>query len=256
LLVRSREGSRPTDIGQRVLDKARQMLRLEQDLRASAVPADAFQGRVRVACFRSIGTHLLPFAVETLAATHPGIVLDIDDSIDSRLEVTQALRDRRVDLAIAQLPVGRDLLTEGYVQDDYVLLTPATLRLSEPFSWSQLDGLPLLRLSCTGVDEVVARCRDAGLQARTERTLTNDTSVAALVGRGMGYSILPRLASFPEPDDVAVTPLPIQARRQFALAGYADTMRAPHVREVLRLLRDPRMLAKTPAYRAGILRWN
>lgn len=256
LLSRSHDGSLPTEAGSRVLDKARHMLRLEQDLLTTAHPASTLQGRVRVGCYRSIGTHLLPYAAAVLAATHPGIVLDIDDGGDDRLLIAQALRDRLVDIAVAQLPVGRGLETETYVQDDYVLVTPATRVLSEPFSWRELEDLPYIRIECSDADDVVARCRDAGFRARPERTLSNDTSAAAMVGRGMGYTIMPRLAIYPEPPDVRVTPLPLPARRQFALAGYPDMMRAPHVREVLRVLRDPRLVTKTPAYQAGILHWG
>src|SRR5689334_13899915 len=80
LLERSHGGSAPTEAGRRVLEKARQMLHLEQGLRDCAGADGALGGTVRVACFRSIGTHLLPYAAEALAAAHPGIVLEIDDS--------------------------------------------------------------------------------------------------------------------------------------------------------------------------------
>jgi DNA-binding transcriptional LysR family regulator len=72
----------------------------------------------------------------------------------------------------------------------------------------------------------------------------------------MGYSILPRLATFPEPDEVRVLALPIPARRQFALAGHADTLRSPQVQAVLKVLRDRRMVARTRAFQAGVLRWG
>lgn len=255
LLERSRKGSVPTAAGYRVLDKARHMLRLEQDLVSSANEQDALKGRVRVACIRGLGTHLLPYAAEVLAAMHPGIVLDIYDS-GNRLQVTQAVRERIVDLAIAQLPVGRHLECESYLQDDYVLVTPAARKLPIPFDPTKLDTLPFIRFDCPGTDEVVARCRAVGFNARSELAMTSCASIVAMIARGMGYSILPRLAVYPGPDEVHMTSLPIPARRQFALVGYPDTLRTPHVRAVLRLLRDHRMLMKTPAYQAKILRWN
>lgn len=255
LLLRSHEGSRPTEVGLRVLDKARQMLGLEQDVRNAAGHQEPLEGRVRLSCFRSIGTHLLPYTVEALRAIHPGIVLEIDDSGD-RLQVIQAVRERRVDLSIAQLPIGRGLQTETYLQDDYVLALPASLPVEPSFSWDQLDQLPFVRLNCAGADDVLARCRDTGFNASAERTVSNDTTIVAMIARGMGYSILPRLAIFPEPDDIRVIPVPVPARRQFALTGHPDVLQTPRVRAVLRLLRDPRMVAKTAAFQAGILRWS
>jgi DNA-binding transcriptional LysR family regulator len=256
LLARTREGSLPTEAGQRVLDKARRMLRLEDDLRASARADDAIAGRVRIACFRSIGTHVLPYAAEALAARHPDLVLDIDDGCNDRLEVVATLRAGRADVGIAQLPVEEGFDVRPYVADDYMLVVPAGRDFASPVAWNQLDGLPFIRLGCTGADAILARCRAAGLQAPAARTLGNDTSIAAMVARGMGWSILPRLATFPEPDDVRVLPLPISARRQFALAGPRDAMASPRVKAVLDVLRDRRLLAATRAGRAGILHWS
>jgi DNA-binding transcriptional LysR family regulator len=255
LLVRARDGSLPTEAGLRVLDKARAMLRLEDDLRAS-VRDDALEGRVRIACFRSIGTHLLPYAVEALAARHPRLVLDIDDGCNDRLEVVAALRAGRADVGIAQLPVEDGFVLHPYIADDYVLVVPAARAFTQPVTWDQLDGLPFIRLGCSGADAILARCRAAGLVATAERTLGNDTSIAAMVARRMGWSILPRLATFPEPDDVRVLPLPIPARRQFALAGPRAAMASPRVKAVLDVLRDRRLLAATCAGQAGILHWS
>lgn len=256
LLVRAHGGSRPTDAGLRVLDQARQMLRLEDGLRACVDARETVAGRVRVACFRSVGTHLLPYAAEALAARHPDLVLDIDDGCNDRLEVIDALQSGRADLGVAQLPVADGFVVQPWLADDYVLVVPAARAFALPVTWEQLDGLPFIRLGCSGADAILARCRAAGLTVSAARTLGNDTSIAAMVGRGMGWSILPRLATFPEPDEVRVLPLPIPARRQFALAGMRAAMASRPVQAVLAVLRDRRLLAATRAGAAGILRWG
>jgi DNA-binding transcriptional LysR family regulator len=74
-----------------------------------------------------------------------------------------------------------------------------------------------------------------------------------MVARGMGYSILPRLSTYPEPDEVSTLPLPIPARRQFVVACRADTMRSPAVKAVVRFIRDDRVVTRTKAYQAGIV---
>jgi DNA-binding transcriptional LysR family regulator len=256
LLARTHGGSLPTDAGLRVLDQAHQMLRLEERLRASVHMDDAVAGRVRIACFRSIGTHLLPYAAEALARRHPDLVLDIDDACHDRLDVIAAMRSGRADVGIAQLPVENGFVVHPYVADDYMLVVPAARGLAAPVTWDQLHGLPFIRLGCSGADAILARCRAAGLDVVAERTLGNDTSIAAMVGRGMGWSILPRLATFPEPDEVRVLPLPIPARRQFALAGSKEAMGSRGVKAVLDVLRDRRLLAATRAGEAGIVRWT
>ena len=256
LLLRSHDGSVPTDAGHRVLDKARQMLRIEAGLLETARDCGNLAAHVRIACFRSVGTHLLPHALEALAYEYPGIRIDIDDSCEARDDVTQAVREGRADIGIAQLPAGDDLVATPYLSDAYVLVVPAALQLGAPVTWRQLDALPFIALACPGAASILARCRAAGFSAEPRRTLANDTSIAAMVGRGLGYAILPRLATFPPPDDVRIIDLPLPARREFALVCMPDTVRSQAVQVVTRFLRDQRILMKTKAFKAGIISFD
>jgi DNA-binding transcriptional LysR family regulator len=255
LLIRTREGSAPTDVGRRVLEKARQMLRLEASLAEVARDGRELAGQVRIACFRSVGTHLLPHALEALAHEYPGIRIDIDDGCDERGDVTRAVLARRADIGIAQLPVEPGLVWQGYLFDSYRLVMPASAKRSVTGSWPDTQGLPFIQLACSGATAVLERCRNAGFAAEPGRTLANDTSIAAMVGRGMGYSILPELSVFPKSEDVQTLALPIPARREFVIAGMAETMRSPLVKAVMRFLRDKRIVARTRAYQAGIVEW-
>lgn len=258
LLARGRAGSAPTEAGQRVLAKARQMLRLEAGLREAASLGGGLSGTVRIACFRSVGTHLLPHVVEALAQRHPELRVEIDDSCEQRADVGAALQDGLAEVGIAQLPLAGTLAAYPYLHDDYVMVVPAALQPPQAAAngWPALGALPFIGLSCSGAAEILARCRAAGFAAEPDRLLANDTSIAAMVGRGMGYSILPRLATFPEPREVRILPLPIPARRQFAIAALPDVMRTPRVRAVVRALRERRLAALTQAGRAGIVKWE
>jgi DNA-binding transcriptional LysR family regulator len=256
LLMRSHAGSAPTDIGHQVLDKARQMLRLESSLLDAAHDSRQLSGHVRIACFRSVGTHLLPHVVEALAHEHPGIRVDIDDSCEEREDVPDALHRGRADLGIAQLPVAAGLVTQAFVYDTYMLVVPAALPIAAPVAWSQLDGLPFIQLDCSGAAAILERCRGAGFAPQASRTLSNDTSIAAMVARGMGYSILPRLSTYPEPDGVRTLDLPIPARRQFAVAALPARMRDPAVKAVARFIRNRSVMARTSASQLGIIGWD
>jgi DNA-binding transcriptional LysR family regulator len=255
LLARSRDGSAPTDVGHKVLEKARQMLRLEASLFELARDDHELAGIVRIACVRSVGTHLLPHALEALAHEYPGIRIDMDDGCDERNDVTDALLQGRADIGIAQLPVEDKLVWQSYVSDSYRLVLPASFRGSATNGWPDLDGLPFIQLACSGAAAVLERCRAAGFAREPSRLLSNDTSIAALVGRGIGYSILPELSVFPKPEDVQMLALPIPARREFVVAGMAETMRAPVVKAVVRFLRDKRIVAKSRACQGGIVGW-
>lgn len=253
LLIRSRTGCVPTSAGQRVLLKARQILRLADSLAQVADQQAALTGRVRIACFRSIATHLLPHALEALAAEHPGIRVDIDDSCEEREQVTQAVRDGRADIGIAQLPAGPEFAARDFIADDYVLVAPAALPLRAPLQWEQLAGLPYIQLDCSGALAILAQCRAAGFQANAARTLATDSGIAAMVRRGLGYSILPRLAIYPEPDGVQIAALPIPAQRRFALVALPETARLQLTQTVMACIGNQRLVKSSDAYQAGLI---
>lgn len=255
LLSRSRTGCVPTDAGQRVLRDARQVLRLTAGMVAGASQNAAVSGHVRVACFRSVGSHLLPDALAALAIEYPGIRVDIDDGCEERDDVTRAVLDERADIGIAQLPVSKALTARPYVSDSYVLVVPAALALRTPATWAQLSGLPYLQLDCAGALAILAQCRAAGFDAELARTLAGDASIVAMVRHGVGYSILPRLAVFPEPDGVKVAHLPISARRDFALVALPGTARNKAVQTVLRFIGNRRIVSQSAAARAGLVGW-
>jgi DNA-binding transcriptional LysR family regulator len=253
VLERSRTGCTPTEAGQRVLAAARQILQLAATLPGLGPGGAPVTGRLRLASFRSVSTHLLPPVLAALALDHPGIRIDVDDSFEERDALAQALRDGRADVAIAQLPVERGLVTRPYVADDYVLVAPRSRVLPAPLDWARLDGLPYLQLDCAGARDMAARCRDAGFGARPERTLATDSAIAALIARGLGYSFLPRLAIHPLPEGVQVLPLPIAARRQFVIAALPEMARQPACAVVMRYLAQARLQQDSTAYRAGLL---
>ncbi len=255
LVSRSRAGCVPTDTGHRVLAKARQILSLTDGLLDAAKAHEPVVGRVRVACFRSVSTHLLPGALEALAIEYPGIRVDIDDSCEEREEVTHAIEEGRADIGIAHLPVGPGLVARPYVWDSYVLVAPSSLPLHVPVSWDQFSDLPYIQLNCSGALAILEHCRLAGFDAEPSRTLATDSSIVAMVRRGIGYSVLPHLAVFPALDGVRIIDLPVSAKRQFALVTLPGTARSKAVQAVMRFIRASRVVTHSDAFRAGVVHW-
>ncbi len=255
VLTRSRSGCVPTDAGHKVVRDARQVLRLTAAMVQGAQEGAALTGRVRVACFRSVGTHLLPHALAALAMECPGIRVDIDDACEERDDVTRAVLEGRADIGVAQLPVAPMFVTQPFVADAYVLVVPAALTLRLPVTWDQLGELPYIQLDCAGAYAIVDQCRAAGFAAAPSRTLSGEASIAAMVRHGVGYSILPRLALFPVPEGIKIVDLPISARREFALVALPGTARLPAVQAVLRFVRNRRLLGQSDAVRAGVASW-
>ncbi|MES2950711.1 MAG: LysR family transcriptional regulator [Pseudomonadota bacterium] len=256
LLSRSRAGSVPTDAGYRVLTKARQILRLTDSLLETEQDDSGIIGRVRIACFRSVATHLLPHALTALAVEYPGIRVDIDESCEERGDVTRAVLEGRADIGIAQLPIEHGMVSRAFVSDAYVLVAPVSLPLRAPITWAQFKDRPYIQLDCSGALAVLEQCRVAGFTAEPSRTLTTDTGIVAMVKHGIGYSILPRLTVFPDPGGVKIANLPIPAKRQFALVALPDTARIKAVQIVMRCVGNRRIVGNSEAFRAGHVGWG
>jgi DNA-binding transcriptional LysR family regulator len=253
LLERSRSGCVPTDAGYRVLVKARQMLRLAGSL-AQAVKEEAVvSGHVRIACFRSAGTHLLPHVLEALAESHPGIRIDVNDGCPDYEDIVAAVKQGMAEIGITREDTAAGLESTPLGYDNYVLVLPAGLRTSDPVDWRMLAGLPFIQSQNAGSSWIVEQCRAAGLPLKAARRLSSDSGITAMVARGLGFAIFPQLATFPTPPGIRIAALPIEARRPIALVTTADNARNKAVRIVLRQVREKAGLRRTDAYRAGAI---
>jgi DNA-binding transcriptional LysR family regulator len=260
LLERSRSGCVPTDAGYHVLIKARQMLRLAGSLTQSVREEAVVSGHVRIACFRSAGVHLLPHVLEALAESHPGIRVDVNDGCPDYEDILAAVRQGMAEIGITR-GITRDdasatLESTPLGHDNYVLVLPAGLPVSEPFDWRRLSSLPFIQSQNAGSAWIVEQCRAAGLPLKAARRLASDSGITALIARGLGFSILPHLAIFPAPPGIRIAALPIEAQRPIALVTTAENARSKPVRIVMRHLRDKAGLRRTDAYRAGAINFT
>lgn len=254
LLDRTRRGTVPTEAGSRVAARARRVLDLVDQLPADAAGSDGVGGTVRLACFRSLATHLLPGVVSELARALPGVRLDIDDGCFEREEVERAMLEGRAHLGLAHLPVADRLVSFPLGHDEYVAVVPERAWSPGAASWAELERLPYLQLDCSGAAGVFAACRADGFRATPATRLRGDSSVLATVAQGAGFSILPRLAVEPAPAGIGVQRLPIPATRELGAVVHPDIMRLPAVGAVLKVVRSPKVLATTEAVRRGWLR--
>jgi len=253
LLARSRAGCVPTDIGHQILAKARQMLHLADSIVHIAREEAALAGHVRIACFRSVGTHLLPYALEALARDYPGIQVDVDNGCVDYEDVVSAVERGVADIGITRAADEDHLLHYRLVHDAYVLVVPAGMRLSSPIIWEQLSEMPFIHAHNLGAKRILDQCRADGFKPRSSRKWASDSGVLAMVGRGMGFTITPQLAAFPTPKNVKIVDLPFAAKRHISLIAQPEATRSKAFKVVTGLIRDKQILKMTDAFRAGII---
>lgn len=254
LLNRSRAGCTPTDAGQRVLVQARAMLRIADNIVQTVSDEEQISGEVSISCFRSIGTHLLPYALEVLRREYPNITVHINDSCVSSPDVNLSVENGHVDIGITCRTRNERLLAKPFfMHDAYVLVVPIALKLQAPVSWTALGSLPFIQPYNPGGAWLMEQYRAQGLPMTTSGKLHSDTGILAMVSRGMGFSIFPALAAFPVPDGVHIVELRDSVEHGYMLVAQPERAREKAVSIVMRILADKRILRQTNAFRAGII---
>ncbi len=171
LVLRGRHGAHLTLIGEEIVNQARQVLQLLERMVQSANSTKGLQGgSLRVGCFRSVATHILPSMLAQFRDRFPAIVIVLTEYVGAA-DVEQALREGRIDLGFTVLPSSEEFETWEVVRDEYLVLLPPTAQvLQEQLTWDAITQYAL-----------VTRCRKRS-EERTERRRSGAARCSAAVG--------------------------------------------------------------------------
>ncbi|MFJ3879795.1 LysR family transcriptional regulator [Streptomyces sp. NPDC090077] len=241
LFERGRTGASPTPAGERAVALGRRILRLYEVLGAEARGAargpagrDAVEGVLRIAAFRSAALHLLPPALERLAALHPGIRPEVRVVREIGPGTAGEVAAGRADLGIATLGAREDvppgLLTGLLAEEAYALVHPA--------GHPDPKGLPLLDWDENCGSYTRAWWRSQDWIPRATVKAEDDAMVLTMVGRGLGMAIMPELSLREAPETVEITAL--GPRRPVRQVGYVTTTELASTLAVRALIRELR----------------
>lgn len=240
LLARGRYGSHLTPVGEEIVDRARQMLRLMEDIIKQANLAKGLDGgHLRLSTFRSPGTHILPDVLAEYCRHYPAIAIDIRE-YDDRSEVEDDLRKGRSDIGITYLPVGAEFKAWELMRDEFVVLFPPGFEpANRKLEWAELIPFPLIMAPIgDGCDAMVyAHCAHYGTTLHATYQIRSDATIVNMVAKGLGAAISPRLAAEPIPPGVKVYSLPVPLFRVISVAVLADALLPPAAFAFLELLK-------------------
>lgn len=200
-----------TPIGRQMLDKARQIRLLVEDVHRLVEQERApLSGRLSIGMIPTVGPYLLPILLPALEADYPDLHLEVEEAQSD--ELLELLRNGDLDTAILALPYGHEgLLAFNFWQENFYWVTHvADEHANKPVIRSQeLEParLMLLKEGHCLKDHALAACRlpavsKHGLQATSLATL-----VQMAAGR-MGSTLVPEMALgqlvAPNPDLVAI----------------------------------------------------
>lgn len=185
-----------TDAGRQLLDRARAILSMADDLKAE-LSDDGQSGRVRVAAIPTIAPYLLPGCLQSFHRRYPLVQTVVsEDTTDNLL---RKVADGDVDVAIAALPItAKYVEVETLFEEELLLVTSADHPLARKRAVTAADvaGLPFVLLGeahCLA-DNVVMFCRQKSFHPVSVERTTQLSMVQELVALGHGVSLIPAMA--------------------------------------------------------------
>ncbi|MDP9376227.1 MAG: LysR substrate-binding domain-containing protein [Actinomycetota bacterium] len=218
LFVRGRGAAVLTTLGERALARSRAMLREADAMRRERDELHAnTSGHVRLGSMPSVSGTILPGLLSRLERRHPALSIAVLDGHDD--ELVTWVRAGTVDVAVvAGKPEGLEL--QPFVTDDLLAVVPTGHRLATRASVRAADladePFILTRAGCERL--VLATLASRGITPSVAHEVTEASSILAMVGEGLGVSIMPSLAAPKPPATVALRPLAPRAQRALALA--------------------------------------
>ena len=198
LVERTRRVVRFTPLGDRVVDKARRVIREAEELgdlvRATGRP---LSGELRMSVIPTIAPFLLPSALPRLRGDYPDLKLFLREEASG--PACDGLNGGRTDCVLLALPFACGEVAAQVLFDDplYVAFQPQDMPGDAPsIPAAAIDEKRLLLLEdghCLK-DHALAACNRPDLRAEATMLGTSLHTIVQMVDNGLGLTLLPRMA--------------------------------------------------------------
>lgn len=208
LFDRLPRGVRLTEQGRCLLGHADAVLdRLDLARRDLAALRALSAGRLRVGAFATAQAVLVPRALATFQAAHPGVELSLSDGLTSALLASVLAGE--LDVAVVSSPPARppDGVVLHHLLDDPLLVAlplghrlaaRRTIRLTELADESWIAG------STAVEDTLIGACLRSGFRPAVRYAVAEWTAKQGLVAAGLGITLVPGLAAGSVRQDILV----------------------------------------------------
>lgn len=199
---RDRRPVEPTDLGRRIVDQARRVLREAGRFEELILEArEVVAGDLRVGVLPTLAPYLLPRFVSDLSRRHPGISLAVEELVTE--QILEGLEAERLDIGVVATSEGkrgwieRELFQEpfvGYMAPGHPLLERDRLRRED----LRIEDLWILHEGHCLRDQILELCEDLHSEGAGRRSVTfrsgNLETLKQMVDSSGGMTLLPGLA--------------------------------------------------------------
>lgn len=213
VLERSRSGVRATQLGERVLGHARAAISSIDAVRQEAAAFAGLEaGSVKIGAFPSICARLLPSTIAAFEARYPGISVELWEG--SGVEVLQWVENSGIDVGFVGLPLqdseAKRLDTLPVICDRMVVVVQRDHPLAETPHAGELHRLaeePFILPRGHHERTIAQILRNAGIRPRIKFKVRDANSILALVGHGLGWSVVNEMSIPSTATEIYATPI-------------------------------------------------
>lgn len=239
LLDRGRFGAAATPVGERVAAHARH---LERTLAAigqeAALDLGELRGDLHVSTFRSVAAHVLAPVMTQLRLSQPGLQVDLIE-VSSRCTTPMAdLHAGRSDIALTMKFLAEDAVYWQLFLDPYVAVVPETIDLpGQAASLLAIMAHPVILSDGPCAWPIRERLLTMDPTFSPVLESSEDTTMLALAGRGLGIALMPALTIDAVPAGTRIVSLEERIERSIGVALLPGALKMPAVRVLLGSLR-------------------
>jgi LysR family transcriptional regulator, hydrogen peroxide-inducible genes activator len=201
-LVERGQQVRLTDVGERVVERARRVIEEVREIEELArTLQDPLAGEVRIGFIPTVGPYLLPHIAAPLRERFPRLKLLLVEHQTHRL--LELIKSGELDVGVLALPIPAERLTSRPLYTErFLVALPADHKLArrQRLSLDDLGGETLLLLEdghCLR-DQALEACALARIREAPDFRATSLETLRQMVAAGVGITLMPKLAVDPE----------------------------------------------------------
>lgn len=219
LLERGKHGVCLTSSGIELLPYAMRLCQEFDKLQIKIDDMNGIQsGTIRIGTFSSVATYWLPNIIAEYEKQYPNIEYEL--LLGDYEEIEKWVSEGRVDFGFLRLPTQKPLETIELEEDEQMVVLPANHPLvnEECFPVKALADYPFIMLEKGVKAEITDIFVKNNLVSKPKYTTFDDYAAMAMVEKGLGIAILPRLILRDTNRDIVIKPLDVPAYRTIGVA--------------------------------------
>ena len=228
VLTRSKAGVSLTNYGEQLLPYVNAVLNCDESLKQEIAELNGLkQGKVKIGVFSSVCTSWLPEILHSFKKKYTEIVYWIKNGV--------------VDLGFLSVSSAKDIPIEPLYRDELLCVLPSGTKANKSTNYIDIEEMKhhqfVTQRDSTDAD-IQNFLKENSLQVQSNYHVVDDLSTIALVEKGFGICLMPKLVMTDIPYKVDSYPTKPSASRIIGLAAMNPNFMAPAVRTMFNHIVD------------------